>query len=502
VIAEDQRPPEPLTPVGARTATPLPRRPRTSIRGKLVALTLAVILIPVFSVAAIVAVREIRDIRTQIVEANALMGEMVAEFGAAALAFQDRTAAEQTLRALGNHDEFVDAALYDSEGKLVASFARPGHSDAPPSPSLDPGARPRAQVEGDRITAVRPVEYRGVRYGTLVLHTSTAPLTSRVRAYLWGLLLLTIGVVAASLMLAWALERMVSKRLLRLAEVARHIAQKEDYTVRADAQGGDEIGLLGQAFNRMLAEIGRRQQQAQQAVRTRDEFLSVASHELKTPLTSLKLQVQGLLATPPAVVDKNEARRLASSMALTERQIRRLERLINNLLDVSRIAVGRFTMEVEDVDLSALVRDVASQFTAELERVGCRLTLDLPDDVMGRWDALRLEQVVVNLISNAIKYGDGKPIDLSLAVDDGHALIRVRDHGIGIAPDDQKRIFGRFERAVSVNYGGLGLGLYITRQIVMAHGGTIRVESTLGEGSTFVVEVPRRGPPWQKGGGS
>jgi signal transduction histidine kinase len=465
-----------------------------SIRRKLIAMTLAGILLPVFFVLAIVGEKEIREIRADMLASSTLMGSVVSEFLAAALAFDNRSAAEQTLQALGRHDEFLDAALYDQRGTLFASFVRtPGRPfDHPDHVERVPAG---ATIEVDRIHITQPVDHDGARYGTLILHTAIAPLTDRVHAYLWGLLWLTIGVVGASLVLAVALERMVSRRLGKLADVARSIAQREDYQVRAADEGGDEIGELAEAFNRMLAEIQRRQEQARQAVRIRDEFLSVASHELKTPLTSLKLQVQGMIELPPTVEDPTEAKRVASSFALTERQVRRLERLINNLLDVSRIAVGRFVLQIEDVDLSAMVRDVASQFSAEIARSGYALKLDLPPQALGSWDPLRLEQVVVNLLSNALKYGDGKPIEVTVQLDDDYARIIVRDHGIGVASADQERIFERFERAVSVNYGGLGLGLYITRQIVLAHGGTIRVDSGLGAGATFVVEIPRGGPP-------
>jgi signal transduction histidine kinase len=473
----------------------MPRPRAASIRGRLIALTLAGILIPVFAVLAIVGENEIRDIRADMLASSTLMGSVVAEYGAGALAFEQRSAADTLLHALGRHEEFMDAELYDNEGRLFTSFARAGVK--PPSERAPDAAHPEseASIEGDRIHVERPLDQGGARYGTLVLHTSVAPLTTRIHAYLWGLFWLTIGVIMASLMLAVALERMVSRRLLKLADVARNIAEHEDYDLRAVDEGSDEIGQLADAFNRMVAEVGRRQEQARQAVRVRDEFLSVASHELKTPLTSLKLQVQGMIEMPPTVADAAEAKRIASSFALTERQVRRLERLINNLLDVSRIAIGRFMLQVEEVDLAAMVRDVAAQFAAEIARAGATLTLDLPETAVGRWDPLRLEQVVVNLLSNAIKYGEGKPIDITVQVDALYARILVRDRGIGVARIDQDRIFERFERAVSVNYGGLGLGLFITREIVQAHAGTIRIDSTLGQGSTFLVEIPRHGPP-------
>jgi signal transduction histidine kinase len=480
-----------------------------SIRRKLITLTLAVILIPVFGVLAIVGEKEIRDIRADMMASSALMGSMVAEFGAAALAFENETAAEQVLRTLGNHEELLDAALYDLAGRRFAAYSRVGEVGkvgqsgeiGEPVRLLPPTPEARVFRDGARITVVRPVDRNGARFGTIVLHTSTAPLASRVRAYLWGLVWLIAGILAASLMLAWALEQMISKRVQKLADVAQQITTREDYTIRAKDHGGDEIALLAEGFNLMLVEIGRRQEQAQQAVRVRDEFLSVASHELKTPLTSLKLQVQGLMEMPPTIPDAAEAKRLHSSFALTERQVKRLERLITNLLDVSRIAVGRFALQVEEVDLVTIVNDVAGQFAAELSRAGNKLALDLPATATGHWDPLRLEQVVVNLLSNAIKYGNGQPIEVALVPGDDRVILRVRDGGIGIDLRSQERIFERFERAVSVNYGGLGLGLYITRQIVTAHGGKITVESKPGEGSTFVVAIPRE-PPKHKEGSS
>jgi signal transduction histidine kinase len=360
--------------------------------------------------------------------------------------------------------------------------------------------RAGARIEGDRITVVQPIAQGGERYGALVLHMSIAPLISRVHSYLWDLVGLLAAVIVASLTLAWALERIVSRRLRRLADVAREITTRPDANVRAEDRGADDIGLLADAFNRMVAELAHRQAETREAVRLRDEFLSVASHELKTPLTSLKLRVQGLIDQAPPVADPVEAARLQKSFELAERQVRRLEKLINGLLDVSRIAVGRFPLQRQWVDLVAMVHAVVGQFSAEIARSGVDLRLELPPDAFGHWDPLRLEQVVVNLVSNALKYGGGRPIDVRVSAGELIATLVVRDHGIGIDPADHARIFERFERAVSLDYGGLGLGLHITREIVAAHGGAIRVESARGQGATFIVELPRGEPAVQRPG--
>jgi predicted ATPase/signal transduction histidine kinase len=229
------------------------------------------------------------------------------------------------------------------------------------------------------------------------------------------------------------------------------------------------------------------------AVRMRDEFLSVASHELNTPMTSLTLSVQQLIE----MVKEGEVRgeSLLPLARLAERQTRKLTQLISDLLDATRFSAKQLVPRLREVELGALVRDVVERFAPELQRVGSSVHIHASELVRGRWDGVRLEQVVLNLLSNAAKFGPGKPIDITVERVDERARLTVHDRGIGIDPDRRGRIFDRFERAVSARqYGGLGLGLYICRSIVSAHGGTIAVESTSAQGSTFVVELPLNPP--------
>lgn len=234
--------------------------------------------------------------------------------------------------------------------------------------------------------------------------------------------------------------------------------------------------------------------EAQEAVSARDEFLSIASHELRTPLTPLLILLQRLLTDRGNEhLEVASPERLRMLVGRAERQVNRLTKLIDSLLDVSRISTGGLRLNREDLNLAELTRDVAGRFAEELARAECRLSLSLDPAVEGVWDRFRLEQVVTNLLSNAIKYGAGRPVDVTVSGEAGVARLRIRDRGIGIGADEAKRIFGRFERAVSSrSYGGLGLGLYIARQIVEAHGGEIRVESEVGAGSAFTVELPVR----------
>ncbi|MCP3059074.1 CHASE domain-containing protein [Myxococcus sp. K38C18041901] len=243
------------------------------------------------------------------------------------------------------------------------------------------------------------------------------------------------------------------------------------------------------------AEHRRLADEAQAAVRVRDEFLSVAAHELRTPITSLKLQLQLLFRQlrQPGPLDTE---RLERGVETCERQTTRLTKLVDSLLDVARLSSGRMELQLEDVELGELVRELARRFEMEAQSAGVRLEVDAPEPMTGRWDRLRLEQVLTNLMSNALKYGHGAPVDVRVLGDVELARVEVRDRGIGIAPEDAARVFDRFERAVSSrHYGGLGLGLFITRQLVEAHGGRIFLESHPGEGTTFIVHLPRAGPP-------
>jgi PAS domain S-box-containing protein len=300
-----------------------------------------------------------------------------------------------------------------------------------------------------------------------------------------------------------------------LAELARHAAatrelghhQYEAIHLRKDGSRfpclteasalSDESGqLVYYAANfQDITDRKRYEAELRSAIATRDEFLSIASHELRTPLTALSLQLDGLeraLARGSAVADRDK---IARKVVMAVRQADRLASLIDGLLNVSRIANGNFRLELEPFDMVGLVHEVAQRFDEEAERVGSAISVQVPVTALGRWDRSRLDQALSNLFSNALKYGAGGPIDVSLTDLGSQVRLAVRDHGIGIAAEDRQRVLGRFERAVSSShYGGLGLGLYIANEIVRAHGGAIEIESEPGHGATFTLSLPRREP--------
>jgi signal transduction histidine kinase len=242
----------------------------------------------------------------------------------------------------------------------------------------------------------------------------------------------------------------------------------------------------------LLSQLQNTQRELEQAVRMRDDFMSIVAHEVRTPLNGLILETQ--LRKMHLARDNAAAFTLDKMHAMVdrdERQIKSLIRLIEDMLDVSRIRTGKLSIRSRQCDLAALVRGLLENFSPQIEAAESSVTLQADQPVIGSWDEFRIEQVISNLITNALRYGAKSPIDVKVYSDAGQAVVEVRDQGIGISEDNQQRIFQQFER-VSATHAvhGLGLGLFISEQIVTAHGGTITVQSRIGEGALFRVCLP------------
>jgi signal transduction histidine kinase len=242
----------------------------------------------------------------------------------------------------------------------------------------------------------------------------------------------------------------------------------------------------------LLKQLQSTQHELEHAVRMRDDFMSIVSHEVRTPLNGLILETQ--LRKLHLARDNADAFTLDKMRGMVERderQIQSLIRLIEDMLDVSRIRTGKLSIRPARFDLVHLVSNLMDTFAPQVAAADCTLSLEAPAPVMGNWDEFRIEQVAANLFSNALRYGGKGPIEVTVYAHQGFARLEVRDHGIGISKENQARIFQQFERVSAKHVvAGLGLGLFISEQIIVAHGGRIEVESALGDGSLFRVSLP------------
>ncbi len=244
--------------------------------------------------------------------------------------------------------------------------------------------------------------------------------------------------------------------------------------------------LLVDTTQRINDEISLRK-----AIQSRDEFLSIASHELKTPLTSLKLQLQLSQRNLKREDAHNLISKISKSTEISLKQVDKLTALVEDLLDVSKIEAGRISFTFDTINLKNLVEQVVDRLEDQARYAQCEINLESPQDIVISADQFRLDQVLTNLLINAFKYASGKPILIKIVKYEKSVKILVIDQGMGIDPSKLKIIFNRFERAISHNnISGLGLGLYISKRIVEGHGGTLSVKSELGKGSTFIVELP------------
>jgi PAS domain S-box-containing protein len=373
------------------------------------------------------------------------------------------------------------------------------HADFPPAPSLaESDERFRVLVDSIRDYAVFLLDTEG-----------------RVQTWNAGAALIKgyqrDEIVGKSIELFYSREDREDGRPRRLLAQATRDGRVEDegWRVRKDGSrfwadvvitalrndGGELIGfakVTRDLTQRQQAEEERRRLEAdriraEEALRIRDEFLSIASHELKTPLTALQIELFAMRELAKPRTDE----RLCRKLARASRNADRMSRLIEMLLDVSRIASGRLTLRPEPFDLADAITQVAETMRGTAEQTRCEFFSGAAGPIVGTWDRVRVEQVVMNLLSNAFKYGAGAPVSLTASLQESEAVIEVRDHGPGIAAADLSRIFERFERgSPRQDQGGLGLGLYVSREIARAHGGSIAARNLPDGGALFTVRLP------------
>lgn len=462
----------------------------TSLKSRLLALTMAITTISLLFTGVAILIYDIKSERTRIAEGTAAIGRVVSANSTAALAFQDEKSLTETLSSLAQHGSITMACAYVEKGVLLGQYQR---DRASPQCPQNPGGK-SLEFSEEGLWVRQPVTLDERAIGTILIKSDLSAMRNRIYIQIGIVTAVLLFAAALAFLLASGLQRFVSRPILLLAETAKRVTQERDYSIRAETPrpGSAETQFLIEVFNAMLDQIESLLAETRAAVQVRDEFMSIASHELRTPLTPLKAQVQiiqrlihnGQIATYPQ-------ERLERFAVTVDQQINRLTSLIGNLLDVTRLTQGRFELQRERIDLVEVVREVVERFS--FQNRGFPLRLELPSQATGFWDRVRVEQIIVNLMTNAIRYGNGKPITIAVCNRENEVMLDVRDEGVGIAPENQSKIFDRFAQVGDhQKNSGLGLGLYITRQIVEAHGGSIDVKSSLGHGTEFTVTLPIR----------
>lgn len=435
----------------------------------------------------------VADLRTQ--------AALLAEASAAALEFDDTKAAHANLSLLKSQPRIEWAAMYDAAGGLFATYGSPGTViDARRMADRNPQ---ETSFRGSMLEVAYPIEREGEHLGTLYLSARHDIWT---RMLVFAGILLTLGSLSLAVAFYFfgSLQRRISAPLEKMAEVAQQVTSSHNWALRAPDTDYRDLALLVTAFNSLLSECQTRTTEIEQEVESRrrveqelrkadhlkDVFLATLAHELRNPLAPMTSAVALLQ------MEKTPAETRAKAVVILDRQLKHMVRLINDLLDASRVATGKLSLDRKLVDMNDLVATAVEGMQSLAEKQGVRMHLHLPDETLYvNGDGVRLTQVFSNLLNNACRYTPpGGQVDVSVRSDSTSVLVTVQDTGIGVAPEMQTRIFDLFEQAdKSLERGnvGLGVGLTLSRQIVELHEGLVTMTSDgPGKGSSFMVRLP------------
>jgi signal transduction histidine kinase/CheY-like chemotaxis protein len=476
-----------------------------TVRGKLILMAVATTFVALLAASVAMLLFDLRAFQRYWTDDLMTQADIMARVTAPALAFNDEETARQNLAVLRVRPQILAAAVYTSDGTRFATYASAPNQAIPARPAPS-GYR----IEAGEVAVFRNIVENGEMVGTVYLR-SRYGLVDRLVSYGAILGAVMLGALLIAGLVASRLQAAITRPLAAVTNVARQVMQRRDFTLRVPGNDSGEIGVLVAAFNDMLAEIGRRshalqeanatlehemqvRQRAEEALRLadrrKDEFLATLAHELRNPLAPIRTGLDILR------LRSGDAQATQRATDIMERQLRQMVRLVDDLLDVSRINTGKFTIKSGRVELKAVVNDALEVVRPYIELHGHELTIDLPDrPVFLNGDATRLAQILSNLLNNAAKYTNrGGRVGLKATVDDRTLMVVVSDTGIGIAPDMLDTVFEMFVQVDSTlerSNAGLGVGLSLARKLVELHGGSIEAHSAgVGHGSQFVVRLP------------
>jgi signal transduction histidine kinase/ActR/RegA family two-component response regulator len=457
-----------------------------SLRNKVTLFVLGITVSALLLSAAGLVIFDLRSYERQTSADLSTQAQILARASAPAMAFNDPRTAEKDLSVMRVRRDVLGAALYTRAGELFASYRRSG--DIATELPRNPG-RTGYTIEGNQIVVVQPMIENGEIIGTIYLRGSYDPWER-----LWTYLTILFGVMIASLIVAamlsnW-LQGAVTAPIIEVAKVSGEVMRTRDFSLRATKLSEDEIGQLVDAFNAMLAELGRRSEELRLADQRKDEFLATLAHELRNPLAPIRTSLEILRLAG------NDPEKARMAREIMQRQMNQMVRLVDDLLDLSRINTGKLAIRKAAFDLREAVRDAIETVSPFVEARQHKLDVRMPPEaIIVEGDRTRLAQVFANLVNNAAKYTEpGGHISLTLERDGPTASIHIRDDGIGISPEALETIFEMFvqvDRSLDRTQAGLGVGLTLARQLVELHGGRIEARSGgKGKGSEFVVQVP------------
>jgi signal transduction histidine kinase len=494
----------------------LDRLARRSIRAKIV------IIVGVSSTLALglaslgLGLYEYLSVRDATVRNMMVLGDVLGANCSAAVAFRDPKSVSEILSGAARVPGVERAEVFQADGDPVAAYPPESSTEPFPAGSIHAGT---AEIRGLHVYLIQPIRLDNEVIGYLRMHGYMHELVSRLRQYGLVVLFIMLGGITASAVISSRLQRRISAPILQLADLARHVSENRDYSVRAETSSDDEVGVLVRGFNGMLTEIERRNRELQRAhdhlerrveartaelllakeaaeaaARAKSEFLANISHELRTPMHAiLSFATFGMNKGPTAgmakILDYFDKIQISGT---------RLLALLNDLLDLSKLEAGRMKMEFVPTDANMIVANVVDEFKSLVSERGIYLCLLGTAERRAAMDPGRIMQVLRNVLGNSVKFSPtGGTITLTVSSPPGRLRVTIEDEGVGVPEDELELIFGKFmqSRKTKTGAGGTGLGLAICREILDAHGGRIWAEKGRPVGAAFTFEIPEERKP-------